>query len=529
MIVQVTRDNYEELLPEIKAKIGLCNFVTIDTELTGLSSNKANQYNLFDTPQDRYTKVRSSAINFGLLQYGISTFTYNQSTKAFDTNTYSFYLWPKVGTSADNGRNMLLQLSSIEFLVKWGYDFNLTFSKGISFLSRADEQYRRTYLEKQQNETSSNEQAQLDTSKLNDEDKQFLEDQINGMRNNLGQDYEVPPCNGFRRRLIHQEIPKTFPDLDGKIPLITKLSNDRLCAMKIAFVTPAEHEEHLTKNFRVSMEALSQEVGFRHVLEHVIGVKKPVIGHNCFMDFCHTYQKFFDKLPDSYEDFKRSFNEIFPVIFDSKYFASSLQEILGAESTSLGDLFHFLRAHPVAKSACIPLVTDDQEQFHDAGFDAYCTGQVFLGLCAIVGQRDNKSPYECMRDILSNCPPYDLANRLFMMQSDCEGMYLAGDEEAPDRTAIVHVSNFDSSVKTSHVQSAFADAGFALDGRSIIWVDDQTLFVRLVSQENAIRAAQMKYIKMPVGKRATLMTYDQFIGRDLPAKRKLSLSTINLS
>lgn len=532
MIIQVTRDNFDDLLPTIKCHIEQCDFVTIDTELTGLSSSKATQYNLFDSPQDRYSKVRSSAINFGLLQYGISCFTYNKSTSSFDTETYSFYLWPKVGTSADNGRQMLMQLSSIEFLVKWGFDFNLTFSKGVPFLSRADEQYRRNYLEKQQNEANSNEQADLDVNKLNNEDKQFLADHIEGIKRNLGQDYEVPPCNGFRRRLIHQEVSKNFPEVNGKVPLITKLSNDRLAAMSVSFVTPAEHEEHLTKNFRISMEALSQEVGFRHVIDHVIGTKKPVIGHNCFMDFCHTYQKFFEKLPESYEEFKKAFNKNFPVIFDSKYFAASLQEMLGAESTSLGDLYHFLSSHPIGKAACLPMTgsgSDGQEQFHDAGFDAYCTGQVFLGLCSIVGHRDNKSPYECMLDVLTNRPPYDLANRLFMMQSDCDGMFLAGDEEAPDRTAIVHVSNFDSSIKTSHVQSAFSDAGFSLDGRSIIWVDDQTIFVRLSSREDAIKAAKMKHIKMPVGKRATLMSYDQFISKDLPTKRKLSLSTINLS
>lgn len=537
-VTRVTRDNFQELLPTLKAIITSSTFLCIDTELTGLSAARAHQYHVLDTPQDRYTKVRHSAMNFGLLQYGLAAYRWLETEQKWDCQCFSFYLWPRVGTSVDNGRYMLMQLSSIEFLTSFDYDFNLTFSKGIPFLSRADEGYKRNQIERLNTEQSSNsneqQHAEVSIEGLQAEDRAFLENQLNALtahiQSGAEKPYQIPPCNGFHRRLLHQEVPKRFASaLPGKTPLLVKEGKDRVSGMRVMFITPEEHSAQQNEQYHSALTALNEEIGFRHILDYAVAAGKPIIGHNCFMDFCHTFQKFLDRLPESYEEFKGALHGTLPLLFDTKYLAARTQDLHQSDSTSLGDLYHYLRQHPVAMNFPMNMeAAEETERFHDAGFDAYCTGKVFLGLCALLAHRDGKPAVNCVSDVLSITQPYQgLSNRFFMMQSDCDSMNLAGQDEAPDRSALVHISGFDSSNKTSNLQTALQEAGFAADARAIIWMGDDSVCVRLESAEQARQLLKRKHLKMQTGPKAALSSYDKYAKeqqsqRDsLPSKRKL--------
>lgn len=530
----VTRDNFKDLLPVIKASIDAADFVSIDTELTGLAMNKAYQYHLLDTPEERYAKIRHSAMNFGLLQYGLAATRWCGESTRWITECWSFYLWPKAGTSAESNKHMTVQISSIEFLVKFGYDFNLTFGKGISYLSRAEEKHRLGFIEKMK-ETEEAAGANggtndVDISALAESDKTFLVEQMEGLRAYIAADmsspYEVPPCNGYLRRLVLQEVPKRFANaVEGRVPLIVKNGKDRIAGLSITFLTPSEFDEHFSASYRAALQSLQDEVGFRHVLEHALAKGKPIIGHNCFMDFCHTFQKFIDRLPEDYSEFKGRFHGIFPTIFDTKHMAASIQELHGADSTSLGDLVHFFQANPMTSELCRRM--DSTEQFHDAGFDAYCTAQVFLSLVSLIARRDSKSTHLCTMDILKNSTPYDFANRLFMMQSDCDGFNLAGPEDKPDRRCILHLSNFDPTIRNAHLQTAFTNVGFRVEARCIHWVDNESVFIRMASEDEVRQLAKLKHLPMPVGRKATIKSYEKHSARNSPLKRRLSSISIS--
>lgn len=528
-VQRVTRDNFEALLPDIRAAIDAADFLAFDTELTGLSAGRAQQYSLLDTPQERYSKVRHGAMNYGLLQYGLAAFRYDPQAQQWASQAWAFYLWPATGTSAASDRNMLVQLSSIEFLVRFGYDFNLTFSKGLSYLSRADERHRRGALERSHALQAGDAQADVDIDGLGGEDARFLAETLGAVARwaagGAGAPLLLEPCNGFRRRLLHQELPKRY----GRGLVVTKEPSARAwAALRLALVPEADREAHAQQALQASLALLEHDVGFGRIIEHVCAAGKPFVGHNCFTDLCHTFQKFFDRLPEDYAEFKGVLHGALPLILDTKYVAAALQELHGAESTSLGDLVHLLAEHPAVRAAgaAAPAADGDEgaERFHDAGYDALCTGRVLLGLCALVAGRSGQSLCAAVQSVLAAGPPHGMANRLFMMQSDSDGFVLGGPERAPDRSAVCHLSGFDPALKTAHIQAAAAAAGLAVDAGGVVWISEGALFLRFRTAEDAGRAAALRHLPMPQGQRATMVAYDVFCRDDklVPEKRRLS-------
>lgn len=77
------------------------------------------------------------------------------------------------------------------------------------------------------------------------------------------------------------------------------------------------------------------DFNFRGVIEEIIKLQKPLIVHNGFQDILHVsvemyvatdimpalfqlYDKFVCDLPESSSEFKRSFHELFPRVYDTK-------------------------------------------------------------------------------------------------------------------------------------------------------------------------------------------------------------------
>ena len=66
------------------------------------------------------------------------------------------------------------------------------------------------------------------------------------------------------------------------------------------------------------------ELGFSRIVEIMIKEKKPLIGHNMFLDIMFLYQQFIADLPDTLEEFVHNFSFYFPVIYDTKAMAETL-------------------------------------------------------------------------------------------------------------------------------------------------------------------------------------------------------------
>ena len=209
-LTEVTQDNFQIILPKVLNSIASANFLSFDTEFTGLCTNKFHRYSALDEVEQRFTKVRDSAIHFGLMQVGITAFHWNPKKSKYACEAFAFYLFPRNQNESSSERRFSCQLSSLEFLAGHNYDFNKTFYKGVSFMSRKEEANFR----ENNSPLRTNDDKPL---KLNDETKAFVEEQCNKIEGWMKQGapgrLDLTPCNSFRRFLLYQEVGKRFPDL----------------------------------------------------------------------------------------------------------------------------------------------------------------------------------------------------------------------------------------------------------------------------------------------------------------------------
>ena len=75
--------DFEEVLPELKKVIESCSFLCVDGEFTGL--NEGKEISPYETPQDYYEKLRTGALDFLFVQFGLAAFSYNCRTKRYNS------------------------------------------------------------------------------------------------------------------------------------------------------------------------------------------------------------------------------------------------------------------------------------------------------------------------------------------------------------------------------------------------------------------------------------------------------------
>lgn len=165
--MDVTNENFLQLLPEITHTIQQCDFIAIDTELSGLMRDRT--LNRFDLPEERFTKAFESSRGYFIMQFGLSCFTKNDRDNVYDNRTYNFYIFPQPHENyGDIDRTFSLQAHAIQFLSNNNFDFNKLFKHGISYL---------TFQEKQSlsEKLKSDLKTELkDVKDLSDEDKKNL-------------------------------------------------------------------------------------------------------------------------------------------------------------------------------------------------------------------------------------------------------------------------------------------------------------------------------------------------------------------
>jgi poly(A)-specific ribonuclease len=438
-LTSVHRENFDKLLPDVLRAIDEAAFCTVDTELTGLQASRHGKYNSFDDLSTRYAKLKESASNFAILQVGLGCFSpikgREDGHEKWTAKCFSFYVFPGgiVGTSSvQNERRFLVQSSALNFLAANGYDFNKSFLKGIPYLNGWEEGRARAGLENREAKKSKHDLIDI----RQEADIAFVRDTFDLIARwmedpKVVDTLELAPCNSYQRLLVYQQCEVRYGDavkvikrqMDGK----TFLQLAKVVAGTLSLIEEADVEERRRQ--------LEHDLGFRNVWKHLVASKKPVGGHNCFLDFCHLWAKFEDaNLPTTLVEFKRAVLGLFPVVLDTKHLASSLCQL----SLSLGELYdHFFlpdqrepseggegegRKRRARHLLHGPL---KQAKLHDAGYDAYCTGCVLLATLVSSGHS------------LHSLNQLTEGNRLYVMQSPYEHVNLSRDEDPePDWSCV---------------------------------------------------------------------------------------------
>lgn len=563
-VTVVSKGNFGSLLPSILHHIKEADFVAFDTELTGLTTGSASRYFYYDDIPERYRKLRDSATNFGVLQFGLSAWKASSAGDRFTSTSWSFHLFPAVSTTASDYRRWMLQLGSIIFLREHGFDFNRTFLDGISYLSAKEEADWRV---KQESKRPDREVS------LGEEDILFLDettalvqrwmDDPGSAGAAAGQALELPPCNSFQRLLLYQSLPKTF----GGELLIGKMEGG---ALRLQLTTPAERERTEAETKAELERTVNDAIGFRRVIDHIVRQRKPLVGHNCWLDLCHAWSKFVGPLPGEWTSFQRSFADHFGrTLFDTKLLATQLMArgILGGGTSTAnsgeGASSDVKDGRPATSgngrgNTCnaiggtsleqLATAVDDlaiwgvrvrvdggktknraKESFHDAGFDAHCTGKVFLGLVTLLAREHSVASGQMLKALLhdnysdsNNRNENDSAltrerslyvNRLFMMASDYDvhgvclgdpvtevgpaastGTSSAGETSAndgtsgkndrypqshPDRGHLWVLGDLGPAMGAAQVNEALVRAGLERSALVQHWMDPRTVFIEL--------------------------------------------------
>ncbi|KAL7249105.1 hypothetical protein ACSBR1_011298 [Camellia fascicularis] len=136
----VTKSNFESALSDLRRLVRDADFVSIDLEMTGVTSAPWRESFEFDRFSIRYLKVKDSAEKFAVVQFGVCPFRWDSSKQSFIAHPHNFYIFPRQEIPVGGpSYEFLCQTTSIDFLAKYQFDFNQCIHEGISYLSRGQQ------------------------------------------------------------------------------------------------------------------------------------------------------------------------------------------------------------------------------------------------------------------------------------------------------------------------------------------------------------------------------------------------------
>ncbi|NXY89617.1 PARN ribonuclease, partial [Alcedo cyanopectus] len=392
--------DFKDNLKKVCEAVEESDFLAIDGEFSGISDGPSVSAltNGFDTPEERYQKLKKHSMDFLLFQFGLCTFKYDHTEEKYITKSFNFYIFPKPFNRSSPDVKFVCQSSSIDFLASQGFDFNKVFRNGIPYLNQEEErQLREQYDEKcsQANGAASLSYLSPNATKcpvtIPEDQKKFIEkvvEQIEDLlRNEENESLELEPCTGFQRKLIYQTLSWKYPK---GIHVETLESDKKERYIVISKVNEEERKRREQQKQAKEQEELNDAVGFSRVIHAIANSGKLVIGHNMLLDVMHTIHQFYCTLPDDLSEFKEVTSCVFPRLLDTKLMASTqpFKEIIN--NTSLAELEKRLKEVPfsppkVESAEGFPSYDTAAEQLHEAGYDAYITGLCFISMANFLG------------------------------------------------------------------------------------------------------------------------------------------------
>ncbi|KAM1806042.1 hypothetical protein ACFX11_029234 [Malus domestica] len=436
----VTKSNFEPALADLRRHVAAADFVAIDLEMTGITSAPWRDSLEFDRADVCYLKVKDSAEKFAVLQFGVCPFRWDSSKRSFIAHPHNFYIFPRQELPlAGPAFEFLCQTTSIDFLAKYQFDFNVCIHEGISYLSREQESEALRRLSLAYDELlagCSNLKEPTHVPMIKMADTLFAERmknsftewrdgllrsskggfQFQGDSNDSQQlqtiFFKMRPALGLREftshqlRLIQMVITRHFQDLS-----YVQINGGKSCQQQLVVRTESKDDRELLlkevkdEHHREAEVKVQAAVGFRHVIDLLSSEQKLIVGHNCFLDIAHVYSKFLGPLPSTAEEFVSTVNKYFPHVIDTKVLLNTddvLQQRMKKSRTSLSSAFALLcpqialgkKSTVLEVQMCVnvEVQVDDLRSSnwnsgakHEAGYDAFMTGCVFAQTCSHLG------------------------------------------------------------------------------------------------------------------------------------------------
>ncbi|XP_071813043.1 poly(A)-specific ribonuclease PARN-like isoform X2 [Apostichopus japonicus] len=524
--MEVTRHNFKEGCQLLSQALENASFVAIDGEFTGLHGiHKPNQ---FDSLEERYQKLRTGSMDFLLVQFGLCVFKYDGAKSRYTAYPFNFYVFPRPVNRHAPDIRFRCQSSSIDFLASHNFDFNKVFRDGIPFLTNMEqERLKDLVLERHsQSEVAYNpvggtgkspkfvspatNKAPVDVP---EEEKEFLEGICNDVEKFLPDkkkaNLSLPPCNGFKRKLIYQTIYAKWPT--GVHLESHPVEKSRLQSICVNRASQEEKKKLDKQKLQNAMDEVEEAAGFAKVIQMLSSSKRTIVGHNMMLDLMHTLHQFSGTLPETLAEFKSMTNAVFNKIFDTKVLATAhpIKDLI--PFSSLAELKYLCHQEPfrvphTVTAQKFPEYTLHNEQLHEAGYDAFVTGICFATMANYLGSLV-KTPPKGGRVSPTSQLMEPFMNKLAVhMISELPYLNLIGLDLSPDRSHLFHVT-FPKEWRSSDLHHLFSSVGPV----QISWKDDCSAFVALSRKDMARNVLDIptspSYVIMPYNKYKEICEY----------------------
>ncbi|XP_027202998.2 poly(A)-specific ribonuclease PARN-like [Dermatophagoides pteronyssinus] len=500
--MDITKRNFVENIEQIDEQISDCDFVSIDCEFSGLFQNQRRN-NELDNYEQLYLNTRTNINQFQIFQFGLSLFKKLPDDYMYDCYSYNFYIFPTKCIflpEEQRERCFLCQSSSLTFLVDNGFDFNRMIRDGITYipLNQLSTVETKINAKIQENQLKTN---FIEIEK--DEDKKFLEElneKLNKFMSNDEQQEEIlPQCNSYYRRIIYETVQKSsFKD---SIQISTG-KQDNKGSLILKKGTPKPKDEQ-TKSL------LFDNIGFTLIIKSLIKHQKPIIGHSLFFDLLHIYNLFIEPLPEKYDEFKLSIKSLFNSIYDTAYISLSPKLKNFFPQNALKKVFETVKNEPFLGTKFSLKNSsnfDDDNRYHEAGYDSFITGCCFVQMIRYLCEQENLLEDE---NLLNNKISNEFRNKISIFGNyDIKFLNLQGNDEPLNRNHIFHL-NFSKSFTRNDLNGIFSEFGGLY---RIVFLDDESAFC-IMKDENKIGDAIEALIINPKGYRYAfkIQHYSEFM------------------
>ena len=129
--MEIRVDNFAEKLNFMIESVLSADFITVDTEFSGLSVGFEDKANGFDQAEDRYQKLKHNCTRMNAFQIGVCCFKWDPRRTTYASRPFNAYVWPHSEILGD--QTMQFKASNIRFLMKHNFDFNKLFTLGVNY------------------------------------------------------------------------------------------------------------------------------------------------------------------------------------------------------------------------------------------------------------------------------------------------------------------------------------------------------------------------------------------------------------
>mmetsp|Transcript_58050 Transcript_58050/g.180085 ORF Transcript_58050/g.180085 Transcript_58050/m.180085 type:complete len:583 (-) Transcript_58050:58-1806(-) len=559
----VTSRNWRAVQSQILEEVRRAEFVAVDLELTGLHVKSERFIGI-----DRcYAAHREGARTFSPVQVGICAARREPSLSPggchWVLSPASLYVFPR-----ENGeQHFSVSVATLLFLDNNGFDFNDWIRHGLGWMRPAEEEEKRRAVQQRIDEVTRLRRGALASSAPGADassdvvtptpleipegaDRVVVDAAREEIRAWLASSsstpLEIPMDNAFQRLLMHTVIAQEFPQVYSHS---SRRGAERFLSV---YKSQAEVYDEQLSALEREMEAIDVEVGVRSIFDEITRSQKPLVGHNCFYDFLHLFQTFYGDLPESIQEFKTSWLQLFPQTLDTKYLAEAHELLVGLqppatlkglcdfmaqnaagaqaapggphpvtfEINSLPGVHYHLPRHAVVASqghGGEPDAPEEAEQeetdsSHEAGYDALMTSLVLVHQLSHImgkkrmpfGQLDfgplrKRTPDDARRS-LSEALPLSV-NRIRLVRAQPNVVNLSGRDEA-DMSRHFLMSGYPASWKKWDLMKVWSPLWVGLS-----YIDDSSCWVIARNEADAINI--QKIYKMIEDPQFQLCSYDE--------------------